>query len=133
MEDRQQSLSQLQDVLAQMAMPVGLTIRAWTEADFTGIQRLSDREGWTTPSKRPDDALRSWHQSWPALVAWEHQEMVGFFRALTDGYVTTYIADILVVPAWQQRGVGALFLELCHRLYPSTRFDLLSTEGARGF
>jgi GNAT superfamily N-acetyltransferase len=102
-------------------------------ADFEGIQKLSQLEGWSTPSERPTDALNAWRHSWPTFVAIESSDVIGFFRALTDGHVTTYIAEILVMKAWQRRGLGQAFLELCHRLYPETRFDLLSTEGAHSF
>jgi GNAT superfamily N-acetyltransferase len=132
MENREQQ-SRIQSALAQMALPPGITIRAWTAADFAGIQKLSKLAGWSTPYERPTDALNAWCHSWPTFVATENAEMIGFFRALTDGHVTTYIAEILVVKSWQRRGVGQAFLELCHHLYPSTRFDLLSTEGAHSF
>ena len=133
MENREHHQSRLRSVLSQMALPPGVTIRAWTEADFAGIQTLSALEGWSTPSDRPIDALNAWRHSWPTLVAMENAEMIGFCRALTDGHVTTYIAEILVAPAWQRRGLGQALLELCHRLYPETRLDVLSTVGAHGF
>jgi GNAT superfamily N-acetyltransferase len=132
MEHREQQ-SRIQSALSQIAVRPGITIRAWTETDFAGIQKLSKLEGWSTPYERPTDALHAWCHSWPTFVATENADMIGFFRALTDGYVTTYIAEILVVKSWQRRGLGQAFLELCHYLYPSTRFDLLSTEGARIF
>ncbi len=133
MENRERDQGRIQSALSQMRLPPGITIRAWTEADFAGIQRLSELEGWPTPSERPAATLNAWRHSWPTLVASENAELVGFFRALTDGHVSTYIAEVLVVKAWQRRGLGQAFFELCHRLYPETRFDLLSTEGAQSF
>ncbi|ETX03519.1 MAG: hypothetical protein ETSY1_46955 (plasmid) [Candidatus Entotheonella factor] len=97
------------------------------------IQHLSELEGWSTPRDRPSDALNAWRHSWPTLVALDQADLVGFFRALTDGSVTTYVAEILVAQAWRGQGLGQAFLDLCHRLYPETRLDLLSTEGAHGF
>ena len=133
MENREQHQSRIQSALAQMTLPPGVTIRAWTEADFAGIQKLSMLAEWTTPYERPSDSLNAWRHSWPTFIAIENLEMIGFFRALTDGHVTTYIAELLVVQAWQRRGLGRAFLELCHRLYPETRFDLLSIEEAHSF
>jgi GNAT superfamily N-acetyltransferase len=60
------------------------------------------------------------------------QEIIGFLRALTDEQVTTYLAEILITPRWRGQGLGQALIETCHRLYPSTRLDLLSTESADG-
>ena len=123
----------LAEAVARLALPAGVDIRAWREADFPSIQRLSRAEGWTTAVSRPADALAAWRRSWPALVATAGDEPVGFVRALTDGAVTTYIAELLVAPAWRGRGLGRGLLRACHALCPSTRLDLLSAETAGGF
>jgi GNAT superfamily N-acetyltransferase len=129
--DRRQR--QVASALAELVLPAGIAIRAWSEADFSAIQQLSDAEGWPTPTARPDEALLSWRNSWPTLVAWCEGEMVGFVRALTDGEVTMYIAELLVAPAWRGRGLGRALLDACHLLFPHTRLDLLSTESADQF
>jgi predicted N-acetyltransferase YhbS len=108
-------------------------IRAWAEADFPAIQRLSSAAGWPTPAARPAEALASWRSSHPTLVAAAGGEVVGFVRALTDGEVTMYIAELLVAPAWRGRGLGRALLDACHRLFPHTRLDLLSTDSADRF
>ena len=123
----------LAEAMARLVLPAGVDIRAWREADFPSIQRLSRAEGWTTAVSRPADALAAWQRSWPALVATAGDEPAGFVRALTDGAVTTYVAELLVAPAWRGRGLGRALLRACHALCPSTRLDLLSAETAHGF
>jgi GNAT superfamily N-acetyltransferase len=122
---------QLEAALGDVALPAGIDIRAWTETDFSAIQRLSSAEGWPTPAARPEDALASWCNAWPAMVAVCEGEIVGFVRALTDGAVTMYIAELLVAPEWRGRGLGRALLEACHLLFPRTRLDLLSTAADR--
>ena len=92
-------------ILEDLALPAGLSLRAWAEADLETIQRLSAAEGWTTPAEWPVETLEAWRHSWPALV----------------------------VPPWRGRGLGKLLIEACHKLQPAVRFDLLSTEEADGF
>jgi ribosomal protein S18 acetylase RimI-like enzyme len=129
-EERQQ---QLTTALAQVTLPSGIEIRAWSEADFPTIQRLSSAEGWTSPTQRPTDSLLAWQHSWPALVAVEGEMVVGFVRGLTDGAITLYIADMAVDVRLRGRGIGRTLLNTCHTLYPTTRLDLLAADDARAF
>jgi len=125
--------SQVESVLSEVALPPGVTVRGWTESDFAAIQRLSSAEGWPTPQDQATEAMAAWRKSWPALVATHGEDVVGFLRALTDGAVTTYVCEVLVVPAWRGRGIGRALIEACHHLCPSTRLDLLSGGTADGF
>ena len=129
-EERQQ---QLANALEQITLPQGITIRAWSEADFPAIQRISSDEGWTSPTQRPSDSLYAWQHSWPALVAVEGEHFVGFVRGITDGAITMYIADMAVDAQRRGRGIGHALLDACHFLYPTTRLDLLAADDARAF
>jgi GNAT superfamily N-acetyltransferase len=125
--------TRLDAVLTELVLPVGIAIRSWAEADFPAIQRLSSAEGWPTPAARPDEALVSWRNAWPTLVILHGEEVVGFVRALTDGEVSMYIAELLVAPEWRGHGLGRALLDACHLLFPRTRLDLLSTADADQF
>jgi GNAT superfamily N-acetyltransferase len=118
---------------AAVALPSGVTVRAWTAHDYAAVRDLSAAEGWATLRDRPDDGMRAWQNSWPALVAAHGDEVAGFLRGLTDGAVTLYVADLLVAPAWRGRGIATALLDVCHALYPTARFDLLSTGMAHAF
>ena len=54
-------------------------------------------------------------------------------RALTDGEVTLFVAELLVAPAWQGKGLGRGLLEVCHLLYPYTRIEVFATEASASF
>ncbi|HEX4207669.1 MAG TPA: GNAT family N-acetyltransferase [Ktedonobacteraceae bacterium] len=124
---------QLTTALAALELPPNVQIRCWEEDDFAAIQHLSKIEDWPTPIRRAAEALIAWQHSWPALVITDHTEVVGFVRGLTDGEVTTYIAELLVAAQHRSKGYGRLLLEACHLLYPHTRLDLAATEGAIPF
>jgi len=122
-----------QAILSKINLPEGIFIRSFIEGDFTSIQKLYETEGWMTAVKRPEDSLKAWKNSTIALVAVEGENIVGLVRALTDGEVTTYIAELLTDRAYRGKGLGKALIDTCHSLYPHTRLDLLSTEAADEF
>ena len=130
MRDRDEGLDA---IIVALKLPNGVTIRPWEDADFLAIQRLSEAEGWPTPLQRPDEALQAWRHSWPALVAIAEQRVIGFCRALSDGAVTTYVAEVLVAPAWRGQGIASALLEASQRLCPGSRLDLLALPTSQTF
>lgn len=120
--------SQIEEIVAALTLPPGVTIRNWTEEDFPAIYELSDAEGWNSPRVSKAQTLDAWQNSWPNLVATSEGKVIGFLRALTDYALTTYITDILVAPGWQRQGLGKALLEVCHQLTPRTHFVLMSVK-----
>jgi GNAT superfamily N-acetyltransferase len=110
-----------------------VTLWPWADADCAAIRELSAAEGWPTPTTRPEADLASWRAAWPAIIAEADGEVVGFLRALSDGAVTTYVAELLVAPAWRGRGLGRALLDACQALAPTTRLDLLAKPAATRF
>jgi GNAT superfamily N-acetyltransferase len=123
----------LETLLNQVVLPANVAIRAWQVADMPELTSLASAEGWTSLRDRPADSLLAWQHSWPALVAVAEQQVVGFVRAITDGAITFYVADLLVAPAWRGQGIGTALLRVCHLLYPSIRIDLLALPDAIAF
>lgn len=133
MPDKHEQQNQLETALKTMTLPAGIQLRCWREADFPAVQRLAALEGWTTFTNRPEESLVAWQHSWPALVVADGEQVIGFVRGMTDGEITTYIADLLVDPRYREKGLGRLLLQACHALNPHTRLDLISTEMAIPF
>ncbi len=133
MEEGLSRQKQVEGILINLHIASNLQLSCWRETDFPAVQRLSALEGWTTPQRRPEESLLAWQRSWPTLVVVKEESVIGFVRGITDGEVTTYIAELLVDPAYRGQGIGRLLLEACHLLYPHTRLDLISTEKAGDF
>ncbi|MGF7056842.1 GNAT family N-acetyltransferase [Brassicibacter mesophilus] len=120
-------------LLSQIKLPKEILIRQFVETDFPLVKTLYAQEGWMTFINREGDALEAWNNSNITLVAVEGDKVIGLVRALTDGKITTYIAEIIVDTRYRGKGIGKALLDVCHGLYPHTRLDLLSTEGADEF
>ncbi len=122
-----------EELIRQVKLPKGIYIKQFKETDFSSIQVLYEKEGWMTFLKRSEDALKAWENSNITLVALDGDIIVGLIRALTDGEITTYIAEIIVDTNYRGMGIGKALIDICHNLYPNTRLDLLSTDGADDF
>jgi ribosomal protein S18 acetylase RimI-like enzyme len=120
-------------VAATVRLPPGVELRAWTAADFGAVQTLSTAAGWVTLQERPAEGLQAWTRSWPTLVVVHGERVIGFLRAVSDGSVTTYVAELLVAPGWRRQGLATALVEAAHRLVPGSRLDLLTTGASRGF
>ncbi|GCD13284.1 GNAT family N-acetyltransferase [Clostridium tagluense] len=127
------NLTIAEDLLSQVKLPKDILIRQFVEKDFPSVQRLYEKEGWMTFIERSDEGLEAWKNSTITLVAVEGELVVGLVRALTDGKITTYIAEIIVDINYRAKDIGKALIDVCHNLYPHTRLDLLSTEGADKF
>lgn len=123
----------LASALRGQQLPQAVTLRPWRAADFPAIQRLAQAEGWTTFVQQPDASLGAWERSWPALVLDHEGQVVGFLRALSDGAISCYVADVLVEGAWRRQGLGALLLRVCQRLVAPAHLDLLAVPEAEAF
>jgi len=121
-------LTVAESLLLQIKLPNDILIRQFVETDYPLVQSLYEKEGWMTFIKRPDEGLKAWKNSTITLVAVEGELVVGLVRALTDGEITTYIAEIIVDINYRGNSIGKALLDVCHNLYPHTRLDLLSTE-----
>ena len=113
--------------------PLAVSIREWRDEDFPAVQALSAAEGWTMPIERPDAAIRAWRSSGPALVAVADREIIGFVRAISDGAVTTCVAELLVAPQGRGRGLARSLLDAVRARAPGSRLDILATSDSRGF
>ena len=66
------------------------------------------------------------------ITAYDGDTLAGCLRILTDGYYFGTITELLVLPAYQKRGVGSRLLQLAREHTPTTLY-FGSQPGAEGF
>ena len=109
--------------------------RVHIDEHFAGIVDVYRANDWSHAS-RPDLLRTAVERSDFALVAIEAGRVVGFVRTMSDGAFAVYIADILVRPECQRRGIGARLLHEVLDHYPMQTFHhqvLIAERGAEGF
>jgi ribosomal protein S18 acetylase RimI-like enzyme len=68
------------------------------------VRELYDHVGWTRPAS--EEALAEVLKAGPAVGAWDGDKLVGFVRALSDGYLVAYVEDVMVHEEYRRSGVG---------------------------
>ena len=56
------------------------------------------------------------------ITAYDGELLVGCLRILSDGYYFGTITELLVLPAYQHRGIGSRLLQLARENTPSTLY-----------
>ncbi len=113
-----------------------MEIREYTAFDPDEVRALYEAVGWVNYLKRADVLPEAFRRSLCVLAAWEDGRPVGFIRAVGDGITVLFIQDLLVLPAYQGRGIGTALLRAMSERYPDVyQTQLLTddTEETRAF
>jgi ribosomal protein S18 acetylase RimI-like enzyme len=105
------------------------------DQDFDAILAVYRANRWSH-ARHPDRLMIALQRADLALVAEVDGEIVGFVRTMSDGAFAVYIADILVLPDHQRRGVGSDLLRAVLTHYPMSTYHhqvLIAERDADGF
>ena len=94
------------------------------------LEQLYRDVGWTAYTKDLDLLQQSLQQSLDVLSAWDGDRLVGLIRTVGDGLTILYIQDILVLNAYQNKGIATQLLQMVLQKYEAVRQKVLLTEEA---
>ncbi|GGB01087.1 hypothetical protein GCM10007190_06470 [Macrococcus hajekii] len=93
---------------------------------------MNRAEGWDNLVARHEQTLKSWRNS-VSYVFEEAGEVIGCVRALTDGYVTLYVCELIIRQDKRNHGYARALLDYLHKQYPTTRMELLATSQSKDY
>lgn len=98
---------------------------------------LFQTTGWNEAFRLPPDRLiEAARASWFVLCVYDGDQLVGFGRLTSDTVMHAMIYDLIVVPEYQGKGIGAQILErLVEHCRTAGVYDvqLFCAYGKRGF
>ncbi len=94
------------------------------------LEQLYSDVGWTAYTKNLDLLQQALQQSLDVLSAWDGDRLVGLIRTFGDGLTILYIQDILVLNAYQNKGIATQLLQMILQKYEAVRQKVLLTEEA---
>lgn len=116
------------DVMAAVAcvqLPESYRIRAWRRADYESVAELGKSSHLASLGDEPDQLLRAWAGSWPALVvAHEAEGLVGYLRAISDYEYHSEVIDLVVTPRNSRAELQRALLSVCQALVPRTQLSI---------
>lgn len=100
------------------------------------ILALYEDVGWTSYTDEPDLLMKAIENSQKVWTLWEGEKLIGLARTIGDEATICYLQDILVLKAYQGRGLGGYLLkEIMKENKKIRQFVLLTddTEKTKGF
>ena len=93
------------------------------------LQRLFVSVGWSDCYNPEYDAIfnQPFINSTLVISAWDKQRLVGAVRVLSDKMFRSVIYDLLVLPEYQNQGIGKELVQRCIAHYPKSEW-LVGTE-----
>ena len=96
---------------------------------FEEIFPLYGAVGWTNYTTNPTMLKNALEQSLFILTAREEDgKLIGFLRAVGDGYSIVYIQDIIVLPEYQRQGIGTQLLRQTLEHFKEVYQMILTTD-----
>jgi len=85
---------------------------------------------------KEDELYCAIQKSWFYISAYEKEQLVGFGRIISDGIAHALILDMIVLPEFQNKGIGneilKILVEKC-RKHKIRDIQLFSAKGKMGF
>jgi len=82
--------------------------------------------------KNPENIVEAFRNSY-YITAYDGDTLVGFARAISDGYYYTNIFDVIVRPEYHTRGIGKRMMKMLREKFKGTYFFLTYTQGRKEF
>lgn len=105
-------------------------IRFETHKDISlpEIEKLYTDVAWSNYTQDIDTLYRGIQNSLDVISAWHQDILVGLIRTIGDEATIIYIQDILILNAYQRRGIGRYLMQLILDKYLSVRQIVLLTD-----
>ena len=96
---------------------------------FEEIFPLYEAVGWTNYTTNPTMLKNALEHSLFILTARDEEgKLIGFLRAVGDGYSIVYIQDIIVLPEYQRQGIGTQLLRQTLEYFKEVYQMILTTD-----
>lgn len=96
--------------------------------DISELKNIYSACGWSSYLEDEERLLNAIKSSSVLITVWEDNKLIGLLRALSDFNYVIFIQDILLLPEFQNRGIGSRLIKLIEEKYPKVRQIILIAD-----
>jgi len=100
------------------------------------LQKLFVAAGWSDGSETPE-MINNYNvpfiNSTLVISAWENELLIGAVRVLSDTIFRSIIYDLIVLPEYQNTGIGKELIKRCIKHYPDSEWLVQTTDKISGY
>jgi len=100
------------------------------------LQRMFVAIGWSDGTE-PPEMMKNYNvpfiNSTLVVSAWQNERLVGAVRVLSDTMFRSVIYDLLVLPEFQNKGVGRELIKRCITHFPKSEWLVQTTEATASY
>ena len=108
------------------------TVTALPETALKQLRRLYIGAGWITPDDKADFLVPMLKQTQVAVGVFSGDDLVGFGRAVADGWSDAYIQDVVVDPEFRKHGIGSGIIRHLEQELRRSGIDWIGLVGEPG-
>ena len=101
------------------------------------LHKLFVAVGWSDGSETPDMIKKGysipWVNSTLVISAWDGDRLIGAVRVLNDTMFRSIIYDLMVLPEYQNRGIGKELVRRCIEHFPNSEWLVQTTKEISGY
>lgn len=92
------------------------------------LQKLYLSVGWDVYVKNNEDMTVLLKNACYFITIWDHDQLVGLTRVISDDHSIAYVQDILIDPDYQGNGIGSKLLNMIKERFNHVRQVVLMTD-----
>ena len=93
--------------------------------------------GWSDGLETPDMIKKGygvpWVNSTLVISAWDDDRLIGAVRVLSDTMFRSIIYDLMVLPEYQNKGIGKELVRRCIEHFPNSEWLVQTTKEISGY
>jgi len=82
---------------------------------------------------KPESHKKAFLNSLSVVFIFDHEKLIGFGRAISDGAYQAAIYDVVVIPEYQRQGIGRLIMERISQRVSNCNMILYANLGREEF
>ena len=91
------------------------------------VVNLYKANKWSAVDK-PERLYKGLLNSHSLITAWDNDQLIGLGNAISDGYLMVYFPHLLVLPEYQNKGVGKAIMNQMEEIYKGFHMQMLTAD-----